>query len=129
MVATAIDRRRARSGDDVDGDAEVVGCAGDRRADVALGAEPQVMSVVDARGEGLGSEPVAQAASEQLGGLAEQRPGARARRISGWGSARAGRCPMRGGSVRAASAGWWAVTRPSVGLALGPAVAALHTHG
>ena len=53
----AAEKKRDGLGDDVNGDAEVVGCAGEQPADVALRAEPQSPPVGETGGEGLTGEP------------------------------------------------------------------------
>ena len=60
----------------MDGDAEVVGCAGQQPADVALRAEPQSPPVGETGGEGFGDEPSGAAITRrEARRLIEQGPG------------------------------------------------------
>ena len=69
-------RKKRGLGDDVDGDAEVVGCAGQQPADVAFGAEPQGPAGGETGGEGLTGEPSGAAvAGREARRFVEQGPG------------------------------------------------------
>jgi hypothetical protein len=72
----AAEKKRDGLGDDVDGDAEVVGCAGQQPADVAFGAEPQSPPVGQTGGEGLTGEPSGAAVTgSETRRLVEEGPG------------------------------------------------------
>ncbi|MGH9111865.1 MAG: hypothetical protein ACRDZN_06155 [Acidimicrobiales bacterium] len=60
----------------MDGDVEVGGDVGEAVADVSFGAEPELVAVGEARGEGLDDEqPAGAVAGADGGGLVEQRAG------------------------------------------------------
>ena len=72
----AAEKKRDGLGDDVNGDAEVVGCAGEQPADVALRAEPQSPPVGETGGEGLTGEPSGAAVTgSETRRLVEEGPG------------------------------------------------------
>jgi len=82
----AAEKKRDGLGDDVNGDAEVVGCAGEQPADVALRAEPQSPPVGETGGEGLTGEPSGAAVTRrETRRFVEEGPGICDPSTSGWG--------------------------------------------
>lgn len=66
---------RLRSGEDVDGDAEVVGDVPEADTDIALPPEPQLATVREPRGERFrDEEPGPSVLGADRGGIVQQRP-------------------------------------------------------